>query len=179
MPDAMRRRLLRILLNAATVLSPVLFLPALGLWIHGWFVEQRWLSWGDPGTSVGYTLYLSTNSVSIQRQTGYRPSPPWTTTQPVVWSRALLGDGWDFAGLHFHRWLEVQENYDRKRLPGVYGSTSEFWISIAVPLLITPILPGVWLIRALIVRQRRGHGRCRKCGYDLRATPHRCPECGA
>jgi predicted amidophosphoribosyltransferase len=49
----------------------------------------------------------------------------------------------------------------------------------ALLLLTIPTIALLWLTLATRRRDRRiRQGRCAVCGYDLRATPDRCPECG-
>jgi hypothetical protein len=40
------------------------------------------------------------------------------------------------------------------------------------------LLPAIYLNRNNRRQSRRRAGLCSNCGYDLRATPQRCPECG-
>jgi hypothetical protein len=47
-----------------------------------------------------------------------------------------------------------------------------YWFVCAL----TCVLPARWIH---LRRRRHRAGTCAQCGYDLRATPDRCPECGA
>jgi hypothetical protein len=48
-----------------------------------------------------------------------------------------------------------------------------------LPLTVFLIVPAWWLVRFIRSLRRDRTGLCLVCGYDLRATPGRCPECGA
>jgi hypothetical protein len=58
------------------------------------------------------------------------------------------------------------------------SGTVRVWVFPQWPLVIAAALaPAVGVVRRR--RTRILPGTCRRCGYDLRATPSRCPECGA
>jgi hypothetical protein len=62
------------------------------------------------------------------------------------------------------------------------GPTFTIWRDRYMPLwplaLATAALPAARLIVSVRRRLSIPPGHCRQCGYDLRATPQRCPECG-
>jgi hypothetical protein len=63
----------------------------------------------------------------------------------------------------------------------VFKTTPAF-TAVTVPhwfVVVLTALPTVLWLRAIERRWRWGRqGRCRACGYDLRSSPDRCPECG-
>jgi predicted RNA-binding Zn-ribbon protein involved in translation (DUF1610 family) len=99
--------------------------------------------------------------------------------------------GWGRQGpvITFGGWRPIQtgEMLAGGEAPMPDGSTKEFgdhlWVW-AVPYYVVVLalsLP-VALLVLQIMRARKAHrrakGLCVTCGYDLRATPERCPECG-
>lgn len=65
--------------------------------------------------------------------------------------------------------------------PGSRGAVHTM-LMLAVPYWLLCVLFSI-IPAAVLIRRRRHRGRvavghCAKCGYDLRATPDRCPECG-
>ncbi|HLL90613.1 MAG TPA: hypothetical protein VK324_15035 [Tepidisphaeraceae bacterium] len=79
----------------------------------------------------------------------------------------------------YWQWREVNEWWARL---GFYWDRGP-WPGVADVVLYTLALPH-WLLAGLVLLAWRRlrppkPGCCHKCGYDLRATPDRCPECGA
>jgi hypothetical protein len=180
MPRRMRRRrLTRILLNAAMVASLLLSVVAAGLWVRSYRVIDRVLSIPAGGSDRGY---------------GYHSGMGVVTARRLVTSRAIGADQaehesrpvTDVDRSSHRQWLEAetwhgfawQETAFANPARNVYGA----WHEVSVPywfiLLCGAAMPSVRVARRTIRASRSSARTCANCGYDLRATPDRCPECG-
>ena len=78
-------------------------------------------------------------------------------------------------------WGPLRWQGGRRSGPRVGDDHRGIRVSVSHWLLALLLLAGpmVWLTRFRKARRARKLGLCTACGYDLRASPDRCPECGA
>jgi len=102
-----------------------------------------------------------TNFVARQR---------WPLRETGYWE----ADARWFPRPHFRDWL-VDGGLGPARYMSVEMVLVPYWLLLAVGALPLPVFGVTFVAR----RRRRRAGLCAQCGYDLRASPGRCPECGA
>ena len=176
------------LLNFFAMLSLLLAVMVSGIWIwtgsHGRSITIA--RYGERN-KVHYWAWASPESFQVKRVVPL-PAPLTTRAQRQSWNAAhpqsIL-----FAQLGIEalitpvvtRVVRSQEDIrmGRNHYPPIvgtaYGLTVPYWVPLTLFLFLPVLRIGPWVR----TRWRIRAGRCVGCGYDLRATPERCPECGA
>jgi len=186
----MRRRLFTIL----SALSLVLCLATVALWVRSYFVQDcLFINAGKPPASGGfnrtaYQLYsVKGNNVLHIQTTAYTGRLADSARRAIALrpSKAVAWLPTTRPGYSFNYNPDVRHNPLIYRLgfrfshsmddrspsfPGFTEARLPHWLFA----LLFALLPSVFLIRA----RRKPRNCCQSCGYDLRATPDRCPECG-
>jgi hypothetical protein len=137
------------------------------------------ISWGDgnrPG-GTGYSFGMLDGSLILETLYGVTPWAPGTAGSTIKFGGAPIS----FAGFGYRRYDIRLTTPNGTFLPGTYGTQKR--LSIAPVWMLLLALGAAGLCRKLWLNQRRREREttnqlCQACGYDLRATPQRCPECG-
>jgi hypothetical protein len=186
------RRLLRILFNAVTALSLVLAVLVAALWVRSYWIGNyynRTTTWNTPVRGHQNWTFAASNWGNLL----YCRSVLWTDDPefiPVYASNTFLQQfdvpasrerlATDLAQDGLNTFAGFGWTYDRFVTVGNTRQSGFAW-KLAVPYwfpVATLMVPALlWRLR--FYRERQRLGLCRSCGYDLRATPERCPECGS
>lgn len=189
------RHLAQGLFFTIAMVSTLLFCLTIVFWIRDWndteifkYVIQNH---AQQHTNTFFVEFDSSGEVGFMAGGQTQPkfhNRPKPSTHP-----SIVSSGWR----HFRQWdtgpsmfaqVPIPWTIDMGRLrigryenPGTLRPVWPMWTDIvsfpcwAVALTFA-VLPAIYIFQ----RQRRRipPGHCRRCGYDLRATAARCPECG-
>jgi hypothetical protein len=189
------RRLLRILFNTLTLLSALLFLATAALWARSYATADRVIrnAWDADGDRTYWaqsdivvsrgTLWLfhQVQAFSTAGAQSLRSSHPaelhYSAESPRATQIEFSVTGFSHAGFRYKSVSKPDSPGHSRPLAAGQQASLPLW-SLLPPLAILPT------IRAIRHRRRRKRaaaaaaGLCPTCGYDLRASPDRCPECG-
>jgi hypothetical protein len=167
----MRRRLL----NLLALLSLLLCVATVAAWVRGY-------SWGGAFevrvAGRAYQVSWPVGRIALSARGASLPNPPGgyqlinhppaDLEQWYGWRRAALPPDIVYRSFIGFGWLS-----DR----GTRALFAPAWfVALATAALPAWRAPREWRRRR--VERRRSRGLCLRCGYDLRASPQRCPECG-
>jgi hypothetical protein len=181
------KRVHGILVKGLLVVSVVLLLTTVAMWVRSHWVRDYgfvWVVW--PGDEAGRRwVKLDLDSGGGQVEVSWKV---WTDAD-----RRLLQkqSGLGAAAYHYRAFDDVPRSYARSYPPTGWNAIGFKWYSgrthssVCFPywlvMLVSAGGPAAWWLGRRRRRQRvelERAGRCVGCGYDLRATPERCPECG-
>ena len=185
------RRLLCIFLNALTVLSLLLLVMVLVMWIRGWrTADQAAVGYWGYRPHRGNPKYQDANALVVLHWRG-------RSSFAVVRRACVTGPGFRRdLGANGRNWVHTSVPADRldslapqwgvikppDGWAGFYYWKGSYFEAVVLPdwalIATTALMPAGWVVRFGRRRGRATRGLCSHCGYDLRATPERCPECG-
>ena len=177
------RRLLRWTFNTLAAASLLLCLATAGLWVRSYWVADGF-SAERPDASKNRREYISPHyRCLIASFDGHLGGWFFWTGRP----QGRPTSSWEFELGHPGKYSpEPGTGFSLRRDGGVHGGYAYNTLYWRLPdwslVSAFAVLPAIFAFRQIRAVRRRRHrsrlGLCPACGYDLRASPGRCPECG-